>query len=137
MIHADTWYTAMTPLWTHLCVHSLICKIYLTLSTFYFVLLFYFAHNFSVMPVTQDRFCSINATQDHEIKLDIGESSPPFAAEQSFLVLLSVMQVRSFRSLPTNRGCNSSQPVAIVEFLTFTKKMAMMGTSHCADLRKK
>ena len=111
MIHADTWYTAMTPLWTHLCVHSLICKIYLTLSTFYFVLLFYFAHNFSVMPVTQDRFCSINATQDHEIKLDIGESSPPFAAEQSFLVLLSVTQVRSFRSLPTNRGCNHSQPV--------------------------
>ena len=136
MIQADTWYTAMTPLWTHLCVHSLICKIYLTLSTFYFVLL-YFAHDFSVMPVTQDRFCSINATQDHEIKLDIGESSPPFAAEQSFLVLLSVTQVRFFRSLPTNRGCNSSQPVAIVEFLTFIKKMAMMGTSHCADLRKK
>ena len=89
------------------------------------------------MPVTQDRFCSINATQDHEIKLDIGESSPPFAAEKSFLVLLSVTQVRFFRSLPTKRGCNSSQPVAIVEFLTFTKKMAMMGTSHCADLRKK
>ena len=87
------------------------------------------------MPVTQDRFCSTNATQDHEIKLDIGESSPPFAAEQSFLVLLSVTQV--FRGLPTNRGCNSSQPIAIVEFLTFIKKMAMMGTSHCADLRKK